>query len=683
VIAIGRVVAIGGLIVAVGWAIHAAAPDLSSERGGPPLVVVGVPGLRWADVTAAGTPTLWQLASNGSIGNVSIRTVADRTCPAAGWLTVGSGRRSRASSADPNDVDCQPNVTSQGRVQRWEDYQRTNEATGYAPRLGLLGDAARNAGHCISAVGPGAAVASADSHGAVTHFTSGQDCPVRLIDIASDSGPRLRATWVADIDRRVATALHDTPAGAVVLVAAVSDDGPGVSDSHSGLRIALARGPGFPTGLLHAGSTRQPGLVQLTDVTATLLDLTGWSANPADRRGGEPAGSPWRSSPAGTSPAGADPASRRYSLANLELRATVVDQVSPWLGGVASLAALAVCIAAVIGWRSSRIMPRLREAALAAAALPAAASLAMLVPWWRAGTVTAGLLATVIVALAAAVITAIAVRGPWRRSALGPPGVVAAITVSVLAADVITGSRLQLAGLSGYSPVGGGRFYGFGNLAFGTFAVATLITAAALADALPRRPSRWTVPAIVCALAVVVDAYPGWGSDLGGALALLPAATVLFLTMGGWRVSMGRTIVIGIVTVVVVAAGAVADWTRPAESRSHLGRFIQQIMDGDATAVIARKVSENVASLTVNPATLTAPLLVAGVLWLALHPSRWGAEPLRLTYRSTPKLRAAVVAGSVCLFIGFVVNDTGVSVVTAGGFLLVPLIVAATHHAEP
>ena len=30
-----------------------------------PVVLVGIPGLRWSDVSAAGTPALWRLASAG------------------------------------------------------------------------------------------------------------------------------------------------------------------------------------------------------------------------------------------------------------------------------------------------------------------------------------------------------------------------------------------------------------------------------------------------------------------------------------------------------------------------------------------------------------------------------------------------------------------------------------------
>ncbi|MEE2044678.1 hypothetical protein Q7689_15055, partial [Nocardiopsis tropica] len=53
-------------------------PDLTDRRGGP-VVLVGVPGLLWQDVTPEHTPTLWGMAEEGAIGNVSIRSATSRT----------------------------------------------------------------------------------------------------------------------------------------------------------------------------------------------------------------------------------------------------------------------------------------------------------------------------------------------------------------------------------------------------------------------------------------------------------------------------------------------------------------------------------------------------------------------------------------------------------------------------
>ena len=57
------------------------------------MLLVGLGGMRWADVNQKGTPALWELAGVAGLGSTSVRTVTSATCPADGWLTVGAGQR--------------------------------------------------------------------------------------------------------------------------------------------------------------------------------------------------------------------------------------------------------------------------------------------------------------------------------------------------------------------------------------------------------------------------------------------------------------------------------------------------------------------------------------------------------------------------------------------------------------
>ncbi len=50
----------------------------------PRIVVIGIPDLVWADVTATGTPALWRLVERGSAGALSVRAAVSRTCPTDG-----------------------------------------------------------------------------------------------------------------------------------------------------------------------------------------------------------------------------------------------------------------------------------------------------------------------------------------------------------------------------------------------------------------------------------------------------------------------------------------------------------------------------------------------------------------------------------------------------------------------
>ena len=60
------------------------------------VVVVGISGLRWSDVSAAATPTLWRLAGQGSVGSLVDYAVLPLTCPADAWLTLNAGARAQS-----------------------------------------------------------------------------------------------------------------------------------------------------------------------------------------------------------------------------------------------------------------------------------------------------------------------------------------------------------------------------------------------------------------------------------------------------------------------------------------------------------------------------------------------------------------------------------------------------------
>src|SRR5580704_13240717 len=64
------------------------------------VVIVGLSGLRWSDVSPAATPALWRLAGQGSAGSLVDYAVLPLTCPADGWLTLNSGARAQDDHTD-------------------------------------------------------------------------------------------------------------------------------------------------------------------------------------------------------------------------------------------------------------------------------------------------------------------------------------------------------------------------------------------------------------------------------------------------------------------------------------------------------------------------------------------------------------------------------------------------------
>lgn len=59
----------------------------------PPVVVVGVAGLTWDNISKDRTPTLWSMLDRGAdAAAVTVRTVCSPPCPLDGWLSLSAGR---------------------------------------------------------------------------------------------------------------------------------------------------------------------------------------------------------------------------------------------------------------------------------------------------------------------------------------------------------------------------------------------------------------------------------------------------------------------------------------------------------------------------------------------------------------------------------------------------------------
>jgi hypothetical protein len=303
--------------------------------------------------------------------------------------------------------------------------------------------------------------------------------------------------------------------------------------------------------------------------------------------------------------------------------------------------------------------------------------LANLLPWWRFPIAMISVVAAV--GLFVAINAVAALRGPWGRWALGPMAFVSATTMVVLAVDVMTGSRLQLSSLMGLQPVVGGRFYGMGNVTFALFATATIMLCIAVADHFVRAGRRPVAVGAVSAIglaAVVVDASPAWGSDFGGPPAFLPALAFFVLAVAGVRLTWRRALAIGGGTVLFLLVIGFADWLRPPESRSHLGRFVQTAIDGGAATIILRKARQNWDILTGSTLTLLVPIGLVFIVYILARPTSWGSRALQRAYERAPLLRPGLISLLVLFLIGFAANDSGTAIPAVGATLALPLVIA-------
>jgi hypothetical protein len=446
----------------------------------------------------------------------------------------------------------------------------------------------------------------------------------------------------------------------------------------------VAEGPGFGPGWLTSPSTGRDGYVRLIDLAPTALAALGRPV-PADLFGGAAArrgaGRP------------SDLTAAVDRLADADRLAGAQRRVSTGFFTALAVGQLALYLALVPLLRRARPRggpgapgpvpdrtSRVAEWALIAAALATpAAMLAGVVPWWRSGR--PGLLFTVIFLVALAGATALTWRLTSRHRALGPLGGVAAAVALAVGFDVLTGSRLQLDGIAGYSALAGGRYAGIGTIGLGMLVGGTLLAAACLAQ---RAGRRWR-PVIVAAIGsvgVVVVGSPYFGANPAGAVALTAGVcAAAAMSAGGW-LSYGRLAGAVLAGLALTAAFALLDVRRPVEQRGSVGRFLTHIGDGSAGLVMNRTGQSSIVTLASSPLTVLV-IGAAAFAWLVLL-RPWGG--LRRLYGLFPAVRGALAGVTVATLIAGVLDGVGLNITGAALAVVLPLTVLALlrvqHHAD-
>jgi hypothetical protein len=725
------------------------------------VVVVGVPGLTWSDVDPSRTPELWAMAGDSAIGALSVRAARSTTCVLDGWATLGAGNRARVPGPDeglppvplptvplPDDqagppatpdgapveppmdtslshCGLQERAASVALVDPQATVARTAEDEGtrrFGAEPGALGKAvgcATVSGRAatLAAAVPGVQITRVDTLPAEpAELAAGLAvCSLNLISLnqLTDAGepglartddgtdPEGRATALRRIDRAVGqlrAAVATMPGDTLLLLAGLSE----VNDGRPQLHVGMAAGPGFDSsGWLSSASTGRAPFAQLIDLAPTALRALG-PDQPASMNG-----QPLQET--GERP---ELTQAVQELGWVNVGATVHHRntgVFFWTSVIVSALLVALGVF-VLGSRQphpagARPVGRraLRTLAIAAAGLPIATYLAGLAPWERAASPVPAMVAAVLAADLA--VAAIALLGPWRRRRLGPALAVLTLTLGTLLGDVLTGSTLELNGLLGYDAVVAGRFTGYGNLTFGLLSVSALTVTAAIATMAGRRAKAERARAVTGGtvlvlgfLTVAVIGAPGLGRDFGGVLAALPGFLLLAMLLCRVRVTAVRLGAIMAAAVVAVGTVAVLDWTRPAAERSHLGRFVEQVLTGEAWTVVSRKGQANLDILLRSPLAWMLPVAIVAAVWLVRpggllrsRPADAAGErpsdgPARLPAADAFVARSALLAALLSLVIGAAVNDSGVALPATAAALLVPLLVwlaAGSHTRGP
>jgi hypothetical protein len=613
------------------------------RRGPRGLLVAGL-------AAPAALLTLLALTAPPAAANARPRHVVIAAVPGVTWEDVAAGKapvlRSLAdrwsiaalsirTAVSPTDADSAMTTIGAGNRARGRT-AADNRGLHFGAVPGALGEALHQHGLRTAAVDPTAALA-----------VGRVDAGVEAADVAVEAG-------LSDAALGSVAGGLDLTRDTLIVVSPFRD--PAGPDR---LMVAVVAGVGAtPGGWITSATTHRNGIVTLPDVAPGILALFGVKPPPSMT------GQAFH-----TVPAHGD---RLGTLTGLESAAvSYSERVGPF---TFALAVLAVTVFAA-GWRTLQTGAG-RAPVLAAGLLVAAAPLACLAQAAVGAERWATLPAFGFLFAAALALTGVALAGPWRRHRAGPAIFIAAATVLAIAVDLVTGSRGQLTSLIGYTPIEGGRFYGLSAVSFAILTTYVLALTGMLAGARPR----WSVAAITAVAAVTVGlaGAPMFGAKFGSILTLVPAFGLLALLVSGRPISLRAAAAIAGAAVVVAIAVGGADALRPAQSQTHLGRFVGALLGGGAGSgsvweVIHRKLDANLGIFVRAPYALLAPAALVFAALVVIRPARVVEAPLR----AVPGLRAGLLAAMAALAVAMFLNDSGVAIPAMGLAIGAPWAVAA------
>jgi hypothetical protein len=694
------------------------------------VLVLGVTRLQLGDLRPDITPAIAKLLGGSAVGATSVRTVSGRPTSVEGYATLGAGARVRAGDGlasvfESNErigtISANELATSRtGTASKGEialpamgATQRVNTGK-FVPSLpGALGDALSAAGMKVGVVAnsdtgllskdpvasrsrPAAAMV-VDSAGSVDVGTIGEELlevdassptgvrvnedafveavlknleiaqlvvadPGELdrvgavkLDTTDDQFERLRLIALQRTDRIVGRLVGSVGPETMVIITSVR---PSTSEWELTPTIVV----GAPVGYLQSPSTQRLGLLTLTDLAPTILDQLGVVV---------PKGMIGHGLRVRTTN-GPAPLAR---LQNLNSLAAYRERIYlPLTKGYVIFQTL-IYLATILLFssrggvgKSSRWLERI---VLGIAAWPLATFVFRMIP----GAWHLGAFGGAVVLLLDGLLVWIARRRPTHR--LSSLSRILFGTVALIVIDVCFGARLQQASILGYSPHTAARFTGIGNAAFASLVVCCVLWVGIHVQFGEHRRNALITATIVCALVFVVDGAPWLGSDVGGILTMAPVFGLLLFVLAGRKLTVRVGVVAATATIAVLGLTALFDLGRPAEKRSHLGRFVLDIGKDNSTfsTTIGRKIATNVRVFSGSFWTWIVPVIAVTLLFFLGAQRGWERD---LPVRSA--LRAALVASLLAGLLGFAVNDSG-TVVTALVFVEIgPMVTLLALH---
>ena len=684
------------------------------QQQSPKVVIVSIPRVTWSMLEDIRIPNIDNLIENGSSGSLSILTPGGAKSLENGYVTIAAGNRAGAAPAQDTtffmrneEVNNQlsQNIFRDERGQVPGDgeafalgYEKTiveNSRGLYKPDTGAFTSALEANNKTISVIG------NADmctrqimgcSQRAIAYLGSDRNGVVKNGDISRDLLNDDLSLNMKLVEEKTLTSIKEHDVSAVECsniekadndrsssVAMVSDElikqsimdcdkligkitekidlnkdrifivSPASPRTKEQLTVFISAGKGISPGYAISGITRRKGIVSLADIAPTILDFY----NIETPNTMEATLLDWvKSSETVTQ--------KKESFIDVNKKSTLRDSA---FVKVAATFILVIFLSVILSLSAYKKFKKLKI-------------YAVFLSWMSLVMPTiAFLMAPFMLALSKPIIVylffvsssiLVSVGCYFAMKKYGTSMVVlwiCATTLTVQIVDIIFSGNLQLNSLFGYSAIIAGRFAGFGNLAFSIVAISSVVLVAMIKQLSRTRPylnKKWVNIAILAMLifVLIMDGLPYFGSDVGGVLSLTPMVFIVGLMMYEKRLSIKTIIYALLITLATLTAFSLFDLSRPLSERTHLGRFVKVVLNGEGRTIIERKILSNLHILT-NSLTATVVIIATiFLIFLFLKPEKFVKEMSLLN----PGFRYIVYPGLVVGLLGMLLNDSGVAI---------------------
>ncbi len=684
------------------------------QQQSPKVVIVSMPRVTWSMLEDIRIPNIDNLIENGSSGSLSILTPGGAKSLENGYVTIAAGNRAGAAPAQDTtffmrneEVNNQlsQNIFRDERGQVPGDgeafalgYEKTiveNSRGLYKPDIGAFTSALEANNKTISVIG------NADmctrqimgcSQRAIAYLGSDRNGVVKNGDISRDLLNDDLSLNMKLVEEKTLTSIKEHDVSAVECsniekadndrsssVAMVSDElikqsimdcdkligkitekldlnkdrifivSPASPRTKEQLTVFISAGKGISPGYAISGITRRKGIVSLADIAPTILDFY----NIETPNTMEATLLDWvKSSETVTQ--------KKESFIDVNKKSTLRDSA---FVKVAATFILVIFLSVILSLSAYKKFKKLKI-------------YAVFLSWMSLVMPTiAFLMAPFMLALSKPIIVylffvsssiLVSVGCYFAMKKYGTSMVVlwiCATTLTVQIVDIIFSGNLQLNSLFGYSAIIAGRFAGFGNLAFSIVAISSVVLVAMIKQLSRTRPylnKKWVNIAILAMLifVLIMDGLPYFGSDVGGVLSLTPMVFIVGLMMYEKRLSIKTIIYALLITLATLTAFSLFDLSRPLSERTHLGRFVKVVLNGEGRTIIERKILSNLHILT-NSLTATVVIIATiFLIFLFLKPEKFVKEMSLLN----PGFRYIVYPGLVVGLLGMLLNDSGVAI---------------------